>query len=133
MVSPFARFASTPAPSGLYNPANEKDSCGFAMVATTRGFPGHDIIETALSSLRNLEHRGAVGSDAGTGDGAGILIQIPDAFFRGVVSFDLPPVGAYAAGIAFLPTSATERSAEKAAIEKIAGITVENASDASRA
>ncbi len=97
------------------------------MVATTRGFPGHDIIETALSSLRNLEHRGAVGSDAGTGDGAGILIQIPDAFFRGVVSFDLPPVGAYAAGIAFLPTSANERSAEKAAIEKIAideGLTV---------
>lgn len=90
MVSPFSRFGSIPEKSGLYNPADEKDSCGFAMVATTRGYAGHDIIDTALSSLRNLEHRGAVGSDAGTGDGAGILIQVPDAFFRAVLGFDLP-------------------------------------------
>lgn len=127
MVSPFSRFGSVPEKSGLYNPADEKDSCGFAMVATTRGFAGHDIIETALSSLRNLEHRGAVGSDAGTGDGAGILIQMPDAFFRAVLGFAIPAVGQYAVGIAFLPLDAAQRSAEKLGIERIAaeeGLTV---------
>lgn len=119
MVSPFSRFGSIPEKSGLYNPADEKDSCGFAMVATTRGYAGHDIIDTALSSLRNLEHRGAVGSDAGTGDGAGILIQVPDAFFRAVLGFDLPAAGSYAVGIAFLPVDAKERAAEKAGVEKL--------------
>ncbi|MEY4477425.1 MAG: hypothetical protein RJA31_929, partial [Actinomycetota bacterium] len=120
MVSPFSRFGSIPEKSGLYNPADEKDSCGFAMVATTRGYAGHDIIDTALSSLRNLEHRGAVGSDAGTGDGAGILIQVPDAFFRAVLGFDLPAAGSYAVGIAFLPVDDKERATEKAGVEKIA-------------
>ena len=85
-----------------------------------RGVAGHDIIDIALSSLRNLEHRGAVGSDAGTGDGAGIQIQIPDSFFRAVLPFDLPPVGRYAVGIAFLPRSDEERRAEKARVESIA-------------
>lgn len=120
MVSPFSRFGSFPEKTGLYNPADEKDSCGFAMVATTRGVPGHDIIDTALSSLRNLEHRGAVGSDAGTGDGAGILIQIPDTFFRAVLGFELPPVGHYAVGMAFLPLDDSTRADEKADIERIA-------------
>jgi glutamate synthase (NADPH/NADH) large chain len=67
-----------------------------------RGTPGHDIIDTALDALRNLEHRGAVGSDAGTGDGAGILTQIPDRFLRSVVDFDLPELGNYGAGLVFL-------------------------------
>ena len=80
--SPFERFNTAPAASGLYDPARDKDACGLAMVATLRGTPGHDIIETALNALRNLEHRGAVGSDAGTGDGAGIITQLPDLFFR---------------------------------------------------
>ncbi len=119
-LSPFGRFSSFPEAKGLYNPAEEKDSCGFAMVATTRGYAGHDIIDTALSSLRNLEHRGAVGSDAGTGDGAGILIQVPDRFFRDVVEFELPAAGNYAAGLAFLPLDETQRGAEKSAIEAIA-------------
>jgi len=81
LMSPFERFSRWPR-SGLYNQSFEKDACGLAMVATLRGTAGYDIIETALTALRNLEHRGAIGSDEGTGDGAGILFQIPDEFFR---------------------------------------------------
>ncbi|GAB3617493.1 glutamate synthase large subunit [Okibacterium endophyticum] len=113
-------FSAFPAKQGMYNPAHEKDACGLAMVATLRGNAGHNIITSALDALRNLEHRGAIGSDAGTGDGAGILTQIPDEFLRAVVQFDLPPVGEYAVGIAFLPTDGTERTELKAGIEKIA-------------
>ena len=120
LLNPFSRFSAVPAPTGLYNPSHEKDSCGFALVATTRGTPGHDIITIALSSLRNLEHRGAVGSDAGTGDGAGIQIQIPDRFFRAALPFELPDAGRYVAGIAFLPADNPSRVAEKARIAEIA-------------
>ena len=109
-----------PPKQGMYNPAFEKDACGLAMVATLRGTAGHDIIELALTALRNLEHRGAIGSDAGTGDGAGILTQMPDAFLREVVDFALPPVGEYAAGLAFLPRDAGERAALKDGIARIA-------------
>ncbi|MFE7697443.1 glutamate synthase large subunit [Microbacterium keratanolyticum] len=111
----------------MYNPAFEKDACGLAMVATLRGTPGHDIIALALEALRNLEHRGAIGSDAGTGDGAGILTQMPDAFLRSVTDFPLPPVGEYAAGLAFLPRESSARREQKAGIERIAaeeGLTV---------
>jgi glutamate synthase (NADPH/NADH) large chain len=104
----------------MYDPSFEKDACGLAMVATLRGEAGHDIIDLALTALRNLEHRGAIGSDAGTGDGAGILTQMPDAFLRAVVDFDLPPVGEYAAGMVFLPLGHDERAAMKAGIEEIA-------------
>ncbi|MEV7758215.1 glutamate synthase large subunit [Microbacterium sp. NPDC089180] len=109
-----------PARQGMYDPSFEKDACGLAMVATLRGEAGHDIIDLALTALRNLEHRGAIGSDAGTGDGAGILTQMPDAFLRAVVDFDLPPVGEYAAGMVFLPLGHDERVAMKAGIEEIA-------------
>ncbi|KJL35775.1 MAG: glutamate synthase large subunit [Microbacterium sp.] len=109
-----------PAAQGMYNPAFEKDACGLAMVATLRGTPGHDIVSLALTALRNLEHRGAIGSDAGTGDGAGILTQMPDAFLRAVVGFELPPVGEYAAGLAFLPLDAAERQRVKDGIEQVA-------------
>jgi glutamate synthase (NADPH/NADH) large chain len=109
-----------PQKQGMYNPAFEKDACGLAMVATLRGEAGHDIIELALTALRNLEHRGAIGSDAGTGDGAGILTQMPDAFLRAVVEFDLPPLGEYAAGMVFLPREDDARAAQKAGIEEIA-------------
>ena len=61
------RFSTVPQASGLYDPRHERDACGLAMVATLRGTAGHDIIDTALRALRNLEHRGAIGSDAGTG------------------------------------------------------------------
>ena len=101
MPSVFERFSTAPQASGLYDPARDKDACGLAMVATLRGTPGHDIVETALSALTNLEHRGAVGSDAGTGDGAGILTQLPDEFFRAVTDFELPEAGSYAAGLVF--------------------------------
>ncbi|XKG42093.1 glutamate synthase large subunit [Microbacterium marinum] len=111
----------------MYNPAFEKDACGLAMVATLRGEAGHDIVDLALTALRNLEHRGAIGSDAGTGDGAGILTQMPDAFLREVVEFDLPAAGEYAVGLAFLPIERDDRDAQKAAIVRIAeseGLTV---------
>ncbi|MET0783074.1 MAG: glutamate synthase subunit alpha, partial [Leifsonia flava] len=116
----FSRFSAVPARQGLYDPAAEKDACGLAMVATLRGTAGHDIIETALNALRNLEHRGAVGSDAGTGDGAGIITQIPDAFLRAVSGFTLPEVGRYAVGNAFLPTDPTGRSNVKRRLAQFA-------------
>ncbi len=124
---PYGASGAYPPKQGLYNPAHEKDACGLAMVATLRGEPGHDIIALALEALRNLEHRGAIGSDAGTGDGAGILTQMPDAFLREVVPFDLPPAGEYAAGLAFLPRDSSARREQKAGIERIAaeeGLTV---------
>jgi len=114
------RFSAVPAAVGAYDPANEKDACGLAMVATLRGTGGHDIVDAALGALRNLEHRGAVGSDAGTGDGAGILCQVPDAFLREVVDFALPAAGEYAVGIAYLPTNDAGRARVKAAIEETA-------------
>ncbi|GEP25538.1 glutamate synthase large subunit [Cryobacterium levicorallinum] len=116
----YSRFSSMPEAAGLYDPAAERDACGLAMVATLRGTAGHDIITQALDALRNLEHRGAVGSDAGTGDGAGIITQIPDAFLRAVTDFALPPVGQYAVGNVFLPTDPTARTAIKRAISLIA-------------
>ncbi|WP_250646141.1 glutamate synthase large subunit [Microbacterium tenebrionis] len=117
---PYGASGAYPPKQGMYNPAFEKDACGLAMVATLRGTAGHDIIELALQALRNLEHRGAIGSDAGTGDGAGILTQMPDAFLREVTAFDLPDAGEYAAGLAFLPLQASERRSQKAGVERIA-------------
>ncbi len=118
VVSPFQRFNAGPSAQGLYDPSAEKDACGLAMVATLRGTPGHDIVDMALSSLRNLEHRGAVGSDAGTGDGAGILTQIPDRFFRKTLAFELPKLGSYGAGLVFL--SEQDAANDKAQFAKIA-------------
>jgi glutamate synthase (NADPH/NADH) large chain len=117
---PGAAFSTLPAASGLYDPAREKDACGLAMVATLRGSAGHDIIQLALEALRHLEHRGAIGSDAGTGDGAGIITQIPDAFLRAVVGFELPPVHSYAVGMAFMPTDDDEREQLRTGIAAIA-------------
>ncbi|MGO4385479.1 glutamate synthase large subunit [Specibacter sp. RAF43] len=120
-LSPFTRFAALPARAGLYRPEQEKDACGLAIVATLRGTPGHDIVQSALVALRNLEHRGAVGADEGTGDGAGILTQIPDEFFRAVTAFGLPAAGEYAVGTAFLPVEAKELAATRAGVEALAG------------
>ncbi|WP_232531660.1 glutamate synthase large subunit [Microbacterium halophytorum] len=117
---PYGASGAYPPRQGMYDPRFEKDACGLAMVATLRGTAGHDIVALALEALRNLEHRGAIGSDAGTGDGAGILLQMPDAFFRDELDFDLPPVGEYAAGCAFLPTDRLEREKQKRQIERIA-------------
>lgn len=92
-----------PAPQGMYDPRNEHDACGVGFVATLTGVASHELVEQALTVLRNLEHRGATGSEPDSGDGAGILLQVPDAFLREVSDFDLPEAGAYAVGIAFLP------------------------------
>ena len=97
---------TTPGPRSLYRPEYEHDSCGVAFVVDMYGRQSRDIVEKAITALVNLEHRGAIGSDAGTGDGAGILTQMPDAFLRAVVDFDLPAKGEYAVGIAFLPQDA---------------------------
>src|SRR5690349_25125373 len=96
---------------GLYNPVHEHDSCGVAMVVDMYGRRSRDIVDKAITALLNLEHRGAQGAEPNTGDGAGILIQTPDEFFREVVDFDLPPVGSYATGMAFLPQSSKDATA----------------------
>ncbi|WP_346958947.1 glutamate synthase large subunit [uncultured Arthrobacter sp.] len=126
-ISPFKRFAALPDAAGLYNPEQEKDACGLAIIATLRGEPGYDIVDAALTALRNLEHRGAVGADEGTGDGAGLLMQVPDEFFRAVTDFELPAAGQYVVGTAFLPAEQRESDAAKAGIEGLAadeGLTV---------
>ncbi|MEU2574485.1 glutamate synthase large subunit [Streptomyces anulatus] len=92
-----------PAQQGMYDPRNEHDACGVGFVATLTGVASHELVEQALTVLRNLEHRGATGSEPDSGDGAGILCQVPDAFLRAETPFDLPEAGSYAVGIAFLP------------------------------
>ncbi|MFZ3021291.1 MAG: glutamate synthase large subunit [Candidatus Nanopelagicaceae bacterium] len=96
-----------PQAQGLYDPAFEHDACGVAMVATLNKVATHEIVVKALTALRNLEHRGASGAEPDSGDGAGILIRIPDKFLREVLPFQLPEQGAYAAGIAFISEDAT--------------------------
>ncbi|HET7046336.1 MAG TPA: glutamate synthase large subunit, partial [Gaiellaceae bacterium] len=96
---------------GLYDPAYEHDACGVAFVARLNGVPAHETVARALTALENLEHRGAAGADSQTGDGAGILIQLPDAFFRDVVGEELPPPGAYGVGVVFLPRDAGRAAA----------------------
>ncbi len=99
-----------PGAHGLYDPANEHDACGIALVAKLWGEASHAVVEKALDALENLEHRGAEGADPNTGDGAGILLQIPDAFFRGAVAgVELPPSGRYGVGVCYLPNDAERR------------------------
>jgi glutamate synthase (NADPH/NADH) large chain len=116
-----------PESQGLYDPANEHDACGVGMVADLHGRKSHDIVEKALTVLRNLDHRGAKGAEPDDGDGAGILTQIPDAFLREIVDFPLPEAGSYAVGIGFLPLDGAERADTVAAIAVTAeeeGLTV---------
>jgi glutamate synthase (NADPH/NADH) large chain len=105
---------------GLYAPDFEHDACGVAMVADLAGRRDHSIVRKALTALLRLEHRGARGSEANTGDGAGILIQVPDEFFRAVVDFELPAPGAYAVGTAFLPVEASDADAAVTEIDRLA-------------
>ncbi|MEU1882277.1 glutamate synthase large subunit [Streptosporangium sp. NPDC020072] len=116
-----------PEPQGLYHPSNEHDACGVAMVADVAGRRSHDIVTKALTALCNLDHRGAQGSEPDTGDGAGILTQIPDTFLRAEAGFPLPEAGSYAVGTAFLPAEAEARHDAVRQIERIAdeeGLTV---------
>ncbi len=117
---------AAPGETGLYHPADEHDACGVAFVATMRGTPGRDIVDAGLTALLNLDHRGAVGAEVNTGDGAGILTQVPDAFLRDVIDAELPPAGSYAIGMAFLPQDADEAAAAQQAI---AGIVAEEGLD----
>jgi glutamate synthase (NADPH/NADH) large chain len=105
---------------GLYAPDFEHDACGVAMVADLAGRRDHSIVRKALTALLRMEHRGARGSEANTGDGAGILIQVPDEFFRAVVDFELPAAGAYAVGTAFLPIETAAADAAAADIDRLA-------------
>src|SRR6201986_5245164 len=103
---------SLPPKQGLYDPANEHDSCGVGFVANIKGRKSHEIIGQGLKLLINLDHRGAVGADPLVGDGAGILIQIPDALFREwakETGVTLPPPGKYGVAMCFLPREAKAR------------------------
>ena len=82
-----------PDKQGLYDPAFEHDACGVGFVVDMHGRPSHRMIELGISSLCHLDHRGATGAEANVGDGAGILIQVPDRFLRAVVDVELPPAG----------------------------------------
>src|SRR4029079_19054707 len=109
----------TPRIQGLYNPAFEHDACGVAMVADMHGRRSRDIVDKAITALVNLEHRGAQGAEPNTGDAAGILLQVRDEFFRATVDFELPEMGSYATGIAFLPQSSRDAAAACESVAKI--------------
>ena len=112
-----------PGPQGLYNPDFEKDSCGVAFIADMHGRASRDIVDKGIQALVNLEHRGAAGAEANTGDGAGILMQIPHAFCQAVAAKEgitLPGAQAYATGIAFLPRGRMAMLDAKREIEAIA-------------
>jgi glutamate synthase (NADPH/NADH) large chain len=108
-----------PAPHGLYDPRFEHDACGVSFVADLHGRASRSIIDHGIGALCNMEHRGATGAEADTGDGAGILIQVPDAFLRAVAGCELPPAGHYAVGMAFLPADATAAEKARHAIDSI--------------
>mgnify|MGYP001493590687 CR=1 FL=1 len=107
-----------PERQGLYDPAHEHDACGVSFVVDMHGRRSHALVAQALESLCNLDHRGASGAEVNTGDGAGILVQVPDAFLREVVDFELPAAGSYAVGVAFLPAQGADAAAN--AVEEIA-------------
>lgn len=116
-----------PKNQGLYHKRNEKDACGVGFVAHIKGKKSHEIVQQGLTLLTNLTHRGATGYDPKLGDGAGLLMQMPDAFMRGEaakLNIDLPELGQYAVGQLFLPQDAKNRAAVEALIAKI--ITEEN-------
>jgi len=109
---------------GLYDPRQERDACGVGFVAHIKGEKSHDMVSQGLQILKNLTHRGAVGADPLAGDGAGILIQIPDKFLReemGWGNIQLPAAGDYGVGMLFLPRSKIAR----AACEKIIAAKIE--------
>jgi glutamate synthase (NADPH) large chain len=104
-------------PIGLYDPTYEHDACGVAFVARLDGVPSHETVRRALAAVESLAHRGAAGADAETGDGAGMLLQVPDAFFRAVVDEELPRAGRYGVGVCFLPRDETRRAALERLLE----------------
>ena len=107
---------------GLYDSSYEHDACGVGFVADLPGRASHQVVAQALTVLRNLDHRGAKGSDPDTGDGAGILTQLPDELFRETCGFGLPEPGGYAAGMVFLPAGAQQRAAVMGEVQRIAAL-----------
>ena len=110
-----------PQPQGLYDPANEHDACGVGFVCHIKGKKSHEIVEQGLLILKNLTHRGAVGADPKASDGAGILVQMPDRFFREELArqgIKLPPLGQYGVGMVFLPREPASRIACEYEIER---------------
>ena len=106
---------------GLYRPTHEHDACGVGFIAHIKGHKTHDIVERGLQILHNLDHRGAVGADKLMGDGAGILIQIPDEFYRAEMAaqgVSLPPPGEYGVGMIFLPKEHASRLACEHELER---------------
>ena len=111
--SPTTSLGVAPASQGLYNPANEHDACGVGFVAHIKGKKSHQIVQQGLELLTNLTHRGATGYDPKLGDGAGLLMQMPDAFLRkeaAKLGFNLPEIGQYAVGNIFLPQNPKSRA-----------------------
>ncbi|EIF00046.1 glutamate synthase large subunit [Saccharomonospora glauca] len=118
-------FSAIPEKQGVYDPAAEKDACGVAMIAHVKGVRSHGIVTDGLTALTNLDHRGAAGAEPTSGDGAGILVQLPDDFLRAEVDFALPEPDEhgrhrYAAGLVFLPAEAEARARAVRTVERIA-------------
>lgn len=107
-----------PGAVGLYDPTFEHDACGIGAVARLDAEQTHDVVAKALHVLDHLEHRGAAGAEIDTGDGAGILLQVPDEFFRGAVEFELPEAGSYAVGMLFMPKAAYRRREIEKLVER---------------
>ena len=110
-------YGALPPKQGLYDPANEHDACGVGFVAHIKGEKRHEIVRQGLTILERLHHRGAVGADPRAGDGAGLLLQLPDEFFRAVVDFELPAAGEYAVGMMFLPRDDAARAEAQKTVE----------------
>ena len=113
-------FSAVPSAQGLYDPRFETDSCGVAFVADLHGRASHAIVSQALTALHNLDHRGAAGAEPSSGDGAGITVQVPDAFLRAESGLELPPAGEYAVGIAFVPVDPDQRAAAVEVVQRSA-------------
>lgn len=112
-------LSDLPRARGLYDPRFEHDACGVSFVVDIKGRARQEIVSMGIGALCNLEHRGATGAEVETGDGAGILIQMPDRFLRAVANFELPAQGNYGAGMAFLPTDDEQRNLASQAIERV--------------
>ena len=111
-----------PLAQGLYNPATERDACGMGFIVNIKGHKSHLVLDKAMTMLCNMEHRGARGAEANTGDGAGVLIQIPDRFFQAVCAeqgISLPPAGQYGVGMLFLPRDDAHRELIEKKFEQI--------------
>jgi len=113
------RISQPPQADGLYDPRYEHDACGVAVVARLDNRPSNEVVRLAIEALANLEHRGAAGADPETGDGAGILVQMPDALLRDSVAFELPPAGRYGVAMCFMPTDAVAQAELTALLERV--------------